>query len=135
MIVGGEAVIYYGYARVTGDIDIFYDGSQTNAEHLFAALEEFWQGKVPGVRGPAELMPSGTIVQFGVPPNRIDLINRIAGVSFAKAWPRRLRACVRVAGQKVPLWYLGLGDLLRNKRAAGRPKDLADLAFLQRRNR
>jgi len=132
MVVGGEAVIYYGHVRVTGDVDFLYEISEANARNLFGALEDFWRGKVPGVREAAEFLTPGLIVQFGVPPNRIDLINRITGVDFAEAWPNRLEVHIAACSGDIILWYLGLADLVRNKRAAGRPKDMDDLAFLER---
>jgi len=49
VIVGGEAVIFYGYARLTGDIDIFYSCDKENAARLFVALAEFWDDNIPGV--------------------------------------------------------------------------------------
>jgi hypothetical protein len=132
MIVGGEAVIFYGYARVTGDIDFFYELTPENTERLFAALRDFWQGSIPGLTAAVELMPPGTIIQFGVPPNRIDLVNRIDGVDFTQAWPNRSRAFIRHQDRDIPLCYLGRNDLVRNKRAVGRPKDLDDLRFLEK---
>lgn len=74
LIVGGEAVIFYGHARLTGDVDFYYDIDFDNARRLFAALDEFWEGSVPGLGCPEELAAPGFIVQFGVPPNRIDLM-------------------------------------------------------------
>ena len=132
LVVGGEAVIYYGHARLTGDIDIFYRPTDANAGRLFAALRQFWQGDVPGITGAQELCEPGLIVQFGVPPNRIDLVSRIDGVEFQDAWPNRHEIRIKGEGVDIPAWFIGLGDLVRNKRAAGRPKDLDDLRFLER---
>lgn len=56
LIVGGEAVIFYGHARLTGDVDFYYDRQEGNARRLYAALHEFWEGSIPGVSGPAELI-------------------------------------------------------------------------------
>ncbi len=133
LVVGGEAVIYYGHVRLTGDIDFFFDSAPGNCARLFAALKEFWGGEIPGVGTASELQEPGVIVQFGRPPNRIDLINRIDGVTFADAWPRRLR--LRLSGasgdERVEINLISLEDLIANKTASGRPKDLADLAFLR----
>jgi hypothetical protein len=85
LIVGAEAVIYHGFARLTGDIDIFFEPSPKNCRALFYALQEFWAGPVPGIGSPAELATKGKIIQFGYPPNRIDLINAISGVNFSEA--------------------------------------------------
>jgi hypothetical protein len=66
LIIGGEAVMYYGYARLTGDIDFFYERSVDNVQHLYAALNEFWGNAIPGVGTEDELMQRGAIFQFGV---------------------------------------------------------------------
>ena len=131
MLVGGEAVIYYGYPRFTGDIDIFYAQNAANSGRLYDALREFWGGVVPGVADAAELMETNVVVQFGRPPNRIDLLSRISGLEFSDAWPGRCTVLLEgdEPSQIVPI---GLDDLLRNKRAAGRPKDLLDADFLER---
>ena len=88
----GEAVIFYGHVRLTGDVDFFYARDSENLGRLFSALREFWAGDVPGLQGPEELSPEGTIVQFGQPPNRLDLISSIEGVDFEEAWEGRLEA-------------------------------------------
>jgi len=130
MIVGGEAVIYYGYARLTGDIDFFYERTPENTEKLFDVLLEFWDGSVPDLEGAAELLEPGLVLQFGVPPSRIDLINQISGVEFEDAWP--LRKQVGLTGRSpAVIQYLGLQTLIQNKKASGRDKDLDDLEHLQ----
>jgi predicted nucleotidyltransferase len=130
MIVGGEAVIFYGHIRVTGEIDVYYDREHDNAVRLFNALEKFWQGDIPNLEGPFELEQQGVILQFGVPPNRIDLLNEIDGVDFESAWPQRTRATLESPSGDIPFSYIGLEDLIKNKRAAARPKDQVDLPFL-----
>jgi hypothetical protein len=130
MIVGGEAVIFYGHARLTGDVDFFYDIDFDNVRRLYSALDEFWAGSVPGLTSPEELAAPGLIVQFGVPPNRIDLMNRIDGVSFDEAWPARTVVSLDIGKHVVPVTYVGLDALIRNKKAAARPKDMDDLPYL-----
>lgn len=83
-----------------------------NLRLLFAGLESFWDGDIPGIDSPDAFAPDGMVVQFGQPPNRIDLVNSIDGVSFDEAWAGRVHA------------------LVKNKRASGRPKDLDDLNYL-----
>src|ERR1700730_18681692 len=90
LIVGGEAVIFHGYPRLTGDIDFFYERKPGNVARLFEALEVFWDNDVPGVRTANELLDPGVIIQFGRPPNRIDLHSQIDGVSFGSAWNSRI---------------------------------------------
>jgi hypothetical protein len=130
MIGGGEAVIFYGHIRFTGDIDVFFDRSPSNAHRLFSALQDFWRQDVPGIDGPSRLQDTGAVFQFGLPPNRIDLLNDIDGIEFEGAWPRRTEVHIEHEAGSISVAYLGLDDLIENKRASGRPKDLDDLPFL-----
>jgi len=132
VIVGGEAVIYHGHARLTGDVDFFYETSSENVLNLFRALDEFWKGDIPGVDTPEELMEPGIILQFGVPPNRIDLVNRIEGVSFDEAWRNKATTYMDIQDQTIPIHFIGLDELIRNKEALRRHKDLEDLKYLRK---
>lgn len=131
LIVGGEAVIYYGYARLTGDIDIFYDRAIENVEKLYDVLKEFWKGEIPGIKRKKELMVKGMVFQFGVPPNRIDLINDIDGVSFDRAWKKKEIHSIICKKKKCELYYIGIDDLIKNKKAVNRNKDMDDMRFLK----
>ncbi len=130
LIVGGEAVIYHGYARLTGDIDIFYDREEQNADRLFNALVEFWQHDIPGIADKNELRQPGVVFQFGVPPNRIDLMNEIENVAFHAAWENRKTESLTVTGTQIKVFYIGLEALIENKRALGRYRDKEDLNYL-----
>ncbi|HVO84377.1 MAG TPA: DUF6036 family nucleotidyltransferase [Syntrophobacteria bacterium] len=130
VIVGGEAVIYHGHARLTGDVDFYYEGSRENALKLYAALREFWSGDIPGVSSWEEFTEVGVIIQFGVPPNRLDLLNSIDGVAFEEAWENRVEVTAEISGKTVPVYFLGLNELIKNKEAMKRPKDLEDLKYL-----
>jgi hypothetical protein len=131
LVVGGEAVIYYGHVRLTGDIDFFYDSCRENTAALFQALTAFWSGTIPGIERVDELQEEGVIIQFGRPPNRIDLLSRIDGVEFKEAWNGRVTETIRTSEGELPLFYLGLADLICNKEACARAKDLDDLRFLR----
>jgi len=130
LLVGGVAVIYHGYSRLTGDLGLLYDCSSENCQRLWSALLAFWHGNVPSVAGPGELADPNVVVQFGRPPNRIDLIASLKSVPFAEAWQHRIRERIAVAGREVPVWILSLPELRRSKQEAGRPKDLDDLDHL-----
>lgn len=131
LIVGGEAVIHHGYARLTADVDLFYDRAPANCRRLFRALSTFWNGDVPAVQDADELAERGVIVQFGLPPNRVDLLSALVGVDFASAWRRRVtERLVPDEGDAFPVYFIGLEDLVRNKRRAGRHKDLDDVDHL-----
>jgi hypothetical protein len=131
VIVGGEAVIYHGFARLTGDIDFFYEPTAENARRLYRTLDKFWRGSIPGIQSPCELTSQGVIVQFGVPPNRIDLVSSITGVSFEDAWKSRVREKVKIKKRIYPVFFIGLDQLIKNKEAIRRHKDLEDLKYLK----
>jgi len=131
VIVGGEAVIYYGYARLTGDIDLFYDNSNENIENLWSALIEFWDNDIPIIKSKDEFKKRGTVIQFGLPPNRIDLINSIEGVEFSEVWENcKIEQLDLENKQYIDIYIIGLKQLIKNKRASGRYKDLEDLEYL-----
>jgi len=132
LIVGGEAVIYYGYARLTGDIDFFYNNSPENVDKLYESLLEFWEGVIPGVSSVADFLEDGIIIQFGQPPNRIDLINSIDGVIFEEAWNSKVQETITIKNQNISFYYIGLEALIKNKQASSRYKDLDDLRFLSK---
>ena len=133
LIIGGEAVIYYGYPRLTGDIDLFYARNLSNAHKLFSALGDFWAGNIPGLENPNELIEEGLILQFGRPPNRIDFINQISGVEFGEAWDTKSTVTLPVpASESLSIHYIGLNALIKNKIASGRPKDMDDLSYLRK---
>ena len=128
VIVGGEAVIHYGHARLTGDVDFFYGTEPENVARLHSALLTFWDGDIPGVQDAKDLSVPDQVLQFGRPPNRIDLLTQISGVSFAEAWASRETV---VADDGTPVLLISRALLLRNKEASARPKDLDDAAFLR----
>ena len=130
MIVGGEAVIYYGHARLTGDVDFFFESTHDNVLRSHDALNEFWAGDIPGVKSAQELMELGIVLQFGVPPNRIDLLSRIDGVSFEEAWGGKTEVTIEISGEPVVIYFIGLKQLIQNKETIGRAKDLEDLKYL-----
>jgi hypothetical protein len=127
VVVGGHAVAFHGYPRLTVDLDFFVRPDADNARRLMAALQDFGFGGT-GL-DLAAFTSKDKIVQLGRPPNRIDLLTGISGVSFEEAWAGR------VAGDLdgVPVPFLGRDALLANKRASARPKDLVDAAEIERR--
>ena len=131
LIVEGEAVIFHGYPRLTGDIDLFYDRTPSNVKRLFRALSDFWGGEVPAVDGPDDLLNPSVVVQFGRPPNRVDLLSSLGSVTFEGAWSRRVSESLRtIANTRCRVHLIGVRDLMRAKREAGRHKDLDDIEHL-----
>lgn len=125
LIVGGYAVAFHAKPRYTKDIDILIEPTAENAERLLGALGDFGFGGL-GLTIQDFTIP-GRVVQLGVAPNRVDLVTSIDGVTFDEAWTGR--APGRFGTQSV--FYLGRAELIRNKRASGRPQDLADLDALE----
>ncbi len=121
MIVGGYAVAYHGFPRFTKDIDVFFSDEADNLARLQAALVDFG---FQAASVPLETLGRpDAVLAIGVEPVRIDLLNRIAGVRYADARPKTVRG--RYGGVEVT--FIGKEDLLRNKRASGRPRDLGDI--------
>jgi len=132
IIVGGEAVLYYGHSRLTGDIDIFYQNTIENVEKLYSALSEFWGNDIPGIKDKSELMEPGIIFQFGVPPNRIDLMNQIENVTFEEAYVNKNEASIFYKNSAISIYYIGIKELIKNKSTMMRPKDQEDLKYLKK---
>lgn len=78
-----------------------------------------------------ELANPKLVVQFGRPPNRIDLIASLEALSFDDAWRTRVHETITIGGTTVTVWILGLAELRKTKQHAGRPKDLDDLDHLR----
>ena len=131
IVVGGDAVIFHGHVRFTGDVDFFYSDDDKNVAALYQALLEFWRGTVPNIASPKELQEPGNIIQFGRPPNRLDLMNAIDGVSFKEAWESRIQVFFTAEESEIAISYLSKENLIKNKVASGRPKDLEDVKFLR----
>jgi hypothetical protein len=75
-----------------------------------------------------DFMEPEQMIQLGRAPNRIDLLTSIGGVSIDEAFASKVSAIL----DGVPVFILGRDALIRNKRALGRPQDLADLDILER---
>lgn len=125
LLVGAWAVAYYGYPRMTGDLDVWVEPAHENARALLQALSDFGFGG-PGLKE-ADFSAADVIVQLGNPPNRIALLTSLSGLSFEAAWAQSVPDKL----EHVPVRFLGRSDLIANKRASGRPKDLADVAELE----
>jgi hypothetical protein len=124
IIVGGHALAFHGHPRYTKDLDIFIEPSAANAAAVLQALGDFGFGGV-GLTVDDFSSP-GKIIQLGVAPNRVDLITAIDGVSFEGAWADRAEGTFG----SVPVSFLGRTAFVKNKHAAGRPQDLADIDAL-----
>lgn len=126
LVVGAYALAAHGRVRATGDLDVWVRPEAANARRVIAALQAF--GAPLGDLTEADLVSPGTVFQIGVAPLRIDVLTAIDGVEFEEAW--RGRAEARFADQDVAV--LSVEHLIRNKRAAGRTQDVADLEWLEK---
>jgi len=127
LIVGAYAMAAHGWPRATGDIDIWVRPMPDNAKRVMRALEAY--GAPLFDLTADDLTRPDTVFQIGVPPGRIDILSGISGIEFAEAWDSRIS--VTIGG--IETQAIGFEALLKNKLAAGRPKDLADIAWLKSR--
>jgi hypothetical protein len=125
VLVGGYALGVHGVIRATGDIDFMYRRTTKNVKRLIGALIEF--GAPANVLDEKALMKAGIVTQLGKPPQRIDLLNEIDGVTFPEVWKGAMT--VRIDGQRISV--IGLMELRANKGATGRKKDEEDLRQLK----
>ena len=125
LVIGGYAVGYHGYPRATGDMDIWISMNEKNALKMINALKEFGFD-LPELKKEMFLKKE-KIIRMGVPPMRLEIITTIDGVGFEKCFKNRVIADF----ESFKVTFISKGDLLINKRASGRPKDLVDYSKLQ----
>lgn len=125
LVVGAHALAAHGHVRATKDLDVWIRPDRHNAVRVMAALKAFGAPLLDLTED--DLSAPGLVFQIGVPPVRIDVLTSIDGVEFAEAWESRLST--RFADQKTAV--LSREHLIRNKRAAGRTQDLADIEWLE----
>jgi hypothetical protein len=126
LIVGAHALAAHGRPRATGDLDLWIRPTATNAERVWKALKSF--GAPLGDVTRADLAADDIVFQIGIEPARIDILTTLSGLEFDDAWSHR--DTFEVEGKKLP--FLSRADLIHNKRTLGRPRDLADVADLER---
>jgi len=126
VVVGAHAMAAHGVPRATGDLDVLVRASQENAQAVFRALLLFGAPIEQHHIDSDDFAHPGDVYQMGLPPRRIDILTSIDGVSFEQVWSNRV--VTRYEGRSVPV--IGVRELVDNKRACGRPKDLLDLELL-----
>jgi len=124
VIVGAYALAFHGVPRFTGDIDILVRPSPDNAGRVLSALGDFGFGSLGLKKG--DFQKPDNVVQLGVPPVRIDILTSLTGVTWREAYRGRKKSFYG----RVPVAFLGRQQLIANKRALGRKKDLADVEAL-----
>jgi len=125
LIVGGYAVMKYSEPRYTKDVDLLVEATKANSRKLVAALRKF--GAPLDNVAEDEFSKVGTMYFMGIAPNRVDILTRIKGVAFRQAY----NAAEKGKLFDVAVKFISRKDLIKAKRAAGRPQDILDLAKLK----
>ncbi len=124
LIVGAYALAFHGSPRFTGDIDVLVRPTPANGQRVLDAIRDF--GFPVDELTPAQLVDTRTLLQMGEAPVQIHVMSAISGVTWDEAWRDREEG---PCGSNT-VGYLGRASFLKNKRASGRPKDLADIDAL-----
>ena len=127
LVVGAFALGFYGSPRNTGDIDIWISISKENAKRMEKTLIDFGVSSLG--YSEKDFLEEGSVIQIGVPPVRIDFLTSISGVDFLEAYKNKEK--IVLDGEEV--FYLSKNDFIKNKRASGRLKDLADIEAITER--
>jgi hypothetical protein len=124
LVVGAYALALHGRPRATGDLDIWVDASADNAPRIMRALAGF--GAPLRDVSETDFSREGIVYQIGLPPGRIDILTQLTGLTFAEAWPDRVRGRFG----DVDVDFIGREAFIRNKKATGRTRDLGDIEGL-----
>lgn len=124
VIVGAHALAFHGAPRFTGDLDILVRPTTENGQRLLDAIADF--GFPTGGLTPEGVTNPRQVIEMGVPPVQLHVMSAVDGVAWEDVWAGR------EAGPLGPhdVFFIGRAEFLKNKRAAARPKDLADVAAL-----
>jgi hypothetical protein len=125
LVVGGYAVALHGHPRYTKDLDVWIELSPENADNILKALEKFGFGSLDLKSG--DFLEGDRIIQLGYPPNRIDILTSLTDLKFEDCYKAR----VYVEIQGLYINFIDIENLKKNKRATGRPQDLADAQNLE----
>jgi hypothetical protein len=129
VIVGAHALAFHGAPRFTGDLDVLVRPTEDNGRRLLAAVAAFGFPTVPLT--PADIVGGTKVLEMGLSPVQIHVMSHIDGVTWDEVW--RSRQTGPLGSRDVP--FIGREAFLRNKQAAGRPKDLADIDALREPDR
>lgn len=127
MVVGGYALAFHGKPRHTGDLDIWINISEVNAEKMLKVLNEFGLSALGFEK--EDFLKPGYITQIGYPPLRIDILNNIDGLEFAHA----IKNVQQLKSEDLKVNYIGLHDFITNKQSAGRSQDLTDIKEIKKK--
>lgn len=127
VVLGGHAVAFHGHPRATKDLDVLVRATPENAERVYRALAAFGAPLESLEVSQDDFTTYDGVLQIGLPPRRIDVINRATGIDFDEARAENLT--FELDGRAIPV--IGLRALLKNKRATARTQDLADVEALE----
>ncbi len=125
LVIGGYAVSYYTEPRYTKDLDIWIEPSKLNSKKVMQALKSF-NAPIDSLSADDFSRP-GVLFIFGVAPNRIDLLTKVKGATFANAWKNKFDVNLN----DLKIHFISKNDLRKLKKSAGRPQDLIDLENLK----
>ncbi|MFH1683312.1 MAG: nucleotidyltransferase [Candidatus Margulisiibacteriota bacterium] len=128
-VIGAYAAAFYSKPRYTKDLDLLVEPTKKNGEQIIAALNDFGFGSLK--LSEDDFCEEGQIIQLGYEPVRIDLLTSIKGCSFSEVWKNKKRG---IYG-KVKVYFIGINELIKNKRKSARKQDQADLELLKKFNR
>lgn len=128
MIVGGYALAFHGKPRHTGDLDIWINVSERNANKMIEVINQFGLSSMGFSKG--DFLKPGYITQIGYPPLRIDILNSIDGINFNEAITDMQKMQI---DNDLSINYIGLNDFIKNKQASGRSQDIADIKEIRKK--
>jgi hypothetical protein len=127
VVLGGHAVAFHGHPRATKDLDVLVRAEQANAVRVYHALAAFGAPLESFEVSESDFATYDGVLQIGLPPRRIDILNRADGITFDEAIADG--ASFELEGRRIPV--IGLEALLKNKRTTRRAQDLADVEALE----
>lgn len=125
LVVGGYAMAFHGRPRYTGDLDIWIKISESNANKMMIVLKEFGFGSLPFIKD--DFLKENLVNQIGYPPLRRDILTSIDGITFQEAYVHKKTLLL----DSLEVQFIGINELIQNKKASGRKQDLADIEKLE----
>ena len=129
LVIGGYAVAYHGYPRYTKDIDFWIWLNDDNAKKVVSAIHAFGMSSM-NIKV-EDFMSEDTVIQLGMPPNRIDILTDLETLDFETCYAQKEIA--NFNGLDVAM--LDLDNLIKSKLNAGRPQDKVDAKKLKEQNK
>ena len=126
VLVGGWAVIFAGYSRTTGDMDVLVERTEENANKIISVLRDFW-GSTIGFEK-EDFLKEDNVIMMGRPPFRIDILTSISGLDFGEVY----KTSKIYDDEGLKIRCIHINELISNKKATGRLKDLADAEMLEK---